>query len=43
MLAHSHTELYRRPLGGFHLIKRDIPSFGGHIVGMSLSERVMTS
>ena len=42
MLAHPHTELYPRPLGGFHLTKRDMPNYRGPIVGMSLTEHVMT-
>ena len=43
MLTHSHTELHPRPLGGFQLTKRDMPNHRRPIVGMSLSEHVMTS
>ena len=43
MFVHSLTELYPRPLGGFHLTKRDIPKCRHPIVDISLSEHVMTS
>ena len=42
MLAHWHTELYPHPLVGFQLTKSDIPNYRHPIVGMSLSEHVMT-
>ena len=42
MLAHSRTELYPRPLGDFHLTKRDITKYRGPIVGMSLTDHIMT-
>ena len=42
ILAHSYTEPYRRPIGGFYHTERDIPNYRRSIVGMSLTEHVMT-